>query len=69
MLASSKKMDAVICLGCVIKGETSHNEYISKAVATGLCNLSMVSGKPFISAYLLLTMNNKPSTGRRKTRQ
>ena len=36
ILASSKKLDAVICLGCVIKGETSHNEYINQAVATGL---------------------------------
>ncbi len=57
MLASSAKLDAVICLGCVIKGETSHNEYINQAVATGLCNLSIVSGKPFI--FGLLTPNDE----------
>lgn len=52
ILASSKKVDAVICIGCVIKGETSHNEYINHAVATGLANLSMASGKPFIFGVL-----------------
>ena len=57
ILASSKKVDAVICLGCVIKGETSHNEYINQAVANGLANLSLVSGKPFI--FGLLTPNDE----------
>ena len=28
MLAGRHRLDAVVCLGCVIKGETSHNEYI-----------------------------------------
>ncbi len=57
ILASSEKMDAVICLGCVIKGETSHNEYINHAVATALANMSIVSGKPFI--FGVLTPNNE----------
>ena len=57
MLASSKKLDAVICLGCVIKGETSHNEYINQAVANGLTTLSVMSGKPFI--FGLLTPNDQ----------
>ena len=52
MLASSKKLDAVICLGCVIKGETNHNEYINQSVATGLTNLSIGMGKPFIFGVL-----------------
>jgi 6,7-dimethyl-8-ribityllumazine synthase len=52
MLASYHKADAVICLGCVIKGETSHNEYINQAVASGLTNLSVLSGKPFIFGVL-----------------
>ncbi|NNE29341.1 MAG: 6,7-dimethyl-8-ribityllumazine synthase [Saprospiraceae bacterium] len=55
LLASSEKVDAVICLGCVIKGETPHNEYINQAVATGLTTLSVMSGKPFI--FGLLTPN------------
>lgn len=57
ILASSEKMDAVICLGCVIKGETSHNEYINQAVATALANMSMASGKPFI--FGVLTPNDE----------
>ena len=55
MLADRHKLDAVICLGCVIKGETPHNEYINNAVAAGLTNLSMVYGRPFV--FGLLTPN------------
>lgn len=52
IIAQAEKMDAVICLGCVIKGETSHNEYINNAVATALANLSIASSKPFIFGVL-----------------
>ena len=52
ILASAKKVDAVVCIGCVIKGETSHNEYINNAVATALANMSMATGKPFIFGVL-----------------
>lgn len=52
MLADEYKVDAVVCIGCVIKGETSHNEYINYAVANGLANLSMVYGKPFVFGVL-----------------
>ncbi len=44
--------DAVICIGCVIKGETKHDEYINNAVSTALANLGMVSGKPVIFGVL-----------------
>lgn len=57
MLASSQKLDAVICIGCVIKGETSHNEYINNSVALGLTNLSIASGIPFI--FGVLTPNDQ----------
>ncbi|MEM9824902.1 MAG: 6,7-dimethyl-8-ribityllumazine synthase [Bacteroidota bacterium] len=57
MLAGQHKLDAVICLGCVIKGETAHNEYINHAVASGLTNMGIVSGKPFI--YGVLTPNDE----------
>jgi 6,7-dimethyl-8-ribityllumazine synthase len=56
MLLSQKKMDAVICIGCVIKGETKHDEYISSAVAQGIMNLSILSGKPII--FGVLTTND-----------
>lgn len=52
ILASSKKVDAIICLGCVIQGETKHNEYINQAVATGLATLGIASGIPCIFGVL-----------------
>lgn len=52
IIATREKLDAVICLGCVIKGETQHDEYINNAVATGLMNLSITTGKPFIFGVL-----------------
>jgi len=57
ILNGQKSPDAVICLGCVIKGETNHNEYINSAVAQGLINLSIASGKPFI--FGVLTPNDE----------
>jgi len=57
MLSGQHALDAVICLGCVIKGETSHDEYINNAVATGLTNLSLTTGKPYI--FGLLTTNDE----------
>jgi 6,7-dimethyl-8-ribityllumazine synthase len=52
MLLTERKLDAVICLGCVIKGETKHDEYISQSVATGIMTLSLASGKPVIFGVL-----------------
>jgi 6,7-dimethyl-8-ribityllumazine synthase len=52
MLAGREKLDAVICLGCVIKGETKHDEYIANAVSQGLVNLSIATGKPYIFGVL-----------------
>ncbi len=57
ILAGKHNPDATICLGCVIKGETNHNEYINQAVANGLVNLSIASGKPFI--FGVLTPNDE----------
>lgn len=56
LLLSNEGVDAVICLGCVIKGETSHDEYINRAVASGIMNLNVISGKPVI--FGVLTPNN-----------
>ncbi len=52
LLAGRMKLDAIICIGCVIKGETSHNEYINQAVAQGLVQLSLMSGIPAIFGVL-----------------
>lgn len=51
------KLDAIVCIGCVIKGETAHNEYINQSVATGLVNLSMASGIPCL--FGVLTPNDE----------
>ncbi len=40
-LCRSKKYDAVVCLGAVIKGETAHFEYISYAVTKGIMQLNL----------------------------
>ncbi|MCF8245272.1 MAG: 6,7-dimethyl-8-ribityllumazine synthase [Saprospiraceae bacterium] len=52
ILAGSKRFDAIICLGCVIKGETQHDEFINHAVANGLVHLSIASGIPIIFGVL-----------------
>ena len=52
LLLGKEKIDAVICIGCVIKGETSHDEYINHAVATGIMNLGLTSGKPIVFGVL-----------------
>jgi len=54
---SQEKVDAAICLGCVIKGETDHDIYINQAVANGIMNLSLSTKKPVI--FGLLTPNDK----------
>ena len=52
LLAAKEKIDAAICIGCVIKGETKHDEYINNAVASGIMSLGLASGKPVIFGVL-----------------
>ena len=56
MLTNDKKMDAVICIGCVIQGETRHFDFICEAVSQGVTNASIKHGKPVI--FSLLTTND-----------
>ena len=51
-IAESGRFDAVICLGCVIRGETPHFEYISAAVAHGLMEASGETGVPMAFGVL-----------------
>jgi 6,7-dimethyl-8-ribityllumazine synthase len=44
--------DGVICLGCVIKGDTAHFEYISEATAHGLMQVGLEAGKPITFGIL-----------------
>jgi 6,7-dimethyl-8-ribityllumazine synthase len=52
ILVEHKKLDAVICLGCIIKGETRHDEYIANAVAEGLMYLNTRYPVPFVFGVL-----------------
>jgi 6,7-dimethyl-8-ribityllumazine synthase len=45
-------VDAIICLGCVIQGETRHFDFICDAVAQGITNLNIRYNKPFIFGVL-----------------
>ncbi|MBI5729510.1 MAG: 6,7-dimethyl-8-ribityllumazine synthase [Ignavibacteriales bacterium] len=47
-MAESKKFDAVICLGAVIRGATPHFDYIAAEVSKGIASVSMDSGVPVI---------------------
>lgn len=56
-LAKEKNIDAVICLGCVIQGETRHFDFICQAVANGITEVGLKYDKPVI--FGVLTTNNK----------
>jgi 6,7-dimethyl-8-ribityllumazine synthase len=45
-------VDAVICLGCVIQGETRHFEFINNAVANGITTVGLHTGVPIIYGVL-----------------
>jgi 6,7-dimethyl-8-ribityllumazine synthase len=45
-------IDAVICLGCVIQGETRHFDFICNAVANGITNVGLMYNKPVIFGVL-----------------
>lgn len=51
-LAASKKYDAVICLGAVIKGDTPHFDYIAAEVTKGIASTGLDSGVPVILGVL-----------------
>jgi 6,7-dimethyl-8-ribityllumazine synthase len=47
-----EKLDAVIAFGCVVKGDTDHDQYINHSVAQALQDLSLKYGKPFLFGVL-----------------
>lgn len=56
-IAQTHHVSSVICLGCVIKGETDHDIYINTSVANALQNLNIQFDIPFI--FGVLTPNNE----------
>lgn len=51
-MAESKKYDAVICLGTVIRGSTSHYDYVCSEVSKGVAHVGMATGVPTIFGVL-----------------
>ena len=56
LLRKHAELDAVICLGCVIQGDTKHFDFICDAVAQGVTNVSIKHSKPVI--FGVLTTND-----------
>ncbi len=55
MMLHYHNLDAVICIGCVIQGETRHFEFICQAVSQGITNVALKHGRPVI--FSVLTTN------------
>ena len=51
-LASSEKYDAIICLGAVIRGATSHFDYVAAEVSKGVASVGLKAGIPIIFGVL-----------------
>ena len=51
-MAQSDKYDAVICLGAVIRGATSHYEVVCNEVSKGIAQVALASGKPVMMGIL-----------------
>jgi len=56
ILAENMKPDAIICLGCIIQGETRHFDFICQSVTHGITELNLRFPIPFI--FGVLTTNN-----------
>ena len=67
LLLKNSKLDAVICLGCVIQGETRHFDFICNAVANGITNVALKYSKPVI--FGVLTTDNQQQADDRAGRQ
>ena len=61
------KYDGIISLGCVIKGETPHFEFISAAATNAIMNLSIEYKKP-IGNGIITCLNMKQAKARSKTK-
>jgi 6,7-dimethyl-8-ribityllumazine synthase len=54
--AVTRRYDAVVCLGCLIRGETAHFDYISSAVSQGIMTAALETGVPM--TFGVLTTNS-----------
>ncbi len=51
-LAESGRYDAIVCLGCVIRGQTAHFEYVAGEAARGISQVALQTGVPVIFGVL-----------------
>jgi 6,7-dimethyl-8-ribityllumazine synthase len=61
--AEAGRFDAVVCLGCIIRGDTPHFDYIASAVAHGITNAAGETGIPM--AFGVLTTDNEAQAAAR----
>ena len=62
-MANKKNIEGVICLGCVIQGDTPHFDYICQAVAKGIMHVNLETKKP-VAFGVLTTLNKKQAMER-----
>ena len=62
-LAESGEFDAIICLGCLIKGDTMHFEYIAEAASHGIQQAALATGVP-MAFGVLTTMTDEQAVER-----
>ncbi len=54
-LVENNKANAVICMGCIIKGETDHYDFVARSVTYGIQKASLLTKRPII--FGILTVN------------
>ena len=62
-MVEQKNIDAVICIGCVIQGDTPHFDYICQSVSYGITEVNIKTRKPVIFG-VLTTLNKKQALER-----
>jgi 6,7-dimethyl-8-ribityllumazine synthase len=62
-LAQSKRIDAIIALGCLIKGDTMHFEYIASAASQGIMDVTTSTGVP-VAFGVLTTLTDEQAAER-----
>ncbi len=62
-MAEKKEVAGVICLGCVIQGDTPHFDYVCQAVAYGIMKVNLKTNKP-VAFGVLTTLNKKQAMDR-----
>lgn len=65
-LLKKRKLDALVTLGCIVKGETNHDQIIAEAVARGLIDLTLTTRIPI--TFGVLTVNTLAQAKARSTK-